>query len=160
MRQDLKPINITEENMNQTLGHSKGFLAEITAAGRVPYITLNSAAIEFLHDHERMRDWQHFINELCDIARDIAIIDKGISFWDERMYLPRSSIVDRDRSAFVGMLDRYVMRQKVVVELASQRKKWRQNKRLDDVMRLYKVSKRGDGERTSLIKPPNQKGRR
>ena len=55
---NMKPIDINDDNMEQTLGHWRDFLGVITADGRIPYITINFAAIEFIHDPGKIRSWQ------------------------------------------------------------------------------------------------------
>ena len=85
-----KPIDIHEGNIEQTIGHWKSLIEVITSEGRIPYITLNFAAINFLYDQERIMSWQHFVNDLCDYAHGIAIIDKGVNFLGRAHELPAS----------------------------------------------------------------------
>ena len=150
-----KPIDINEQNIEQTVGHWTSLIDTITADGRIPYITLNLSAISFLCDNEKIRDWQYFINELCDYAHGISVIDKGVNFWAERMCYPPASITERDNERFHQMIDRYVMRQKVIIELSFP---WTKSKKLNELMDLFLTAAlRGENEgpRPMEVEPPS-----
>ena len=91
------------------------------------YVTMNYGASILVDDHgegaRKFKQWAVFLTQTME---KVAIVDKGLRFWTDRASLaPDRLRGNSELQAYNAMVDHYVLRQQVLLNLTTRKYHWR-----------------------------------
>ena len=91
------------------------------------YVTMNYGASILVDDHgegaRKFKQWAVFLTQTME---KVAIVDKGLRFWTDRALLaPDRLRGNSELQAYNAMVDHYVLRQQVLLNLTTRKHHWR-----------------------------------